>query len=119
MFRWYKKAAICYAYISDAATVDDFDKSRWFTRGWTLQELVAPPVMRFYSSSWDDLGTKIELKDVISRITAIDAEVLETGHLGHVTLARKMVRIIICLRPLYLLKSRFLYVEGINVTCRP
>ncbi|KAI0175067.1 heterokaryon incompatibility protein-domain-containing protein [Pestalotiopsis sp. NC0098] len=90
MFRWYKKAAICYAYISDAATVDDFDKSRWFTRGWTLQELVAPPVMRFYSSSWDGLGTKIDLKDVISRITGIDAEVLETGHLGHVTLARKM-----------------------------
>lgn len=119
MFRWYKKAAICYAYISDAATVDDFDKSRWFTRGWTLQELVAPPVMRFYSSSWSDLGTKAELKDVISRITGIDATVLETGHLGHVTLARKMVCILICLRPRDFPKSLFLYAETIDITCRP
>ncbi|KAF7515383.1 hypothetical protein G7054_g14604 [Neopestalotiopsis clavispora] len=90
MFRWYKKAEICYAYISDAATIDDFDKSRWFTRGWTLQELVAPPTMRFYSSSWCELGTKSELKDVLSRITGIDTEVLETGRLGEVTLAKKM-----------------------------
>jgi hypothetical protein len=96
MFRWYKRAAICYAYISDAATVDDFDKSRWFTRGWTLQELVAPPNMRFYSSSWCALGTKLELKEVLSRITGIDAEILKTGSLSQVTLAKKMVRFVLC-----------------------
>lgn len=94
MFRWYKKAEICYAYISDAVTINDFDNSRWFTRGWTLQELVAPPMMRFYSSSWCELGTKSELKDVLSRITGIDTEVLETGRLGEVTLAKKMVRVL-------------------------
>jgi hypothetical protein len=66
MFRWYQKAEICYAFLSDvddsdpqAPPVDDvIIRSRWFTRGWTLQELIAPAVVRFYSKNWRLLGTK-------------------------------------------------------------
>jgi hypothetical protein len=63
MFRWYQNATKCYAYISDVSTrkrefdymVTDFTwepafrSSRWFTRGWTLQELLAPSIVEFFS----------------------------------------------------------------------
>ncbi|RFU75375.1 het domain [Trichoderma arundinaceum] len=56
MFRWYQRAAICYAYLSDVPSDDNprkqdskFQTSRWFQRGWTLQELLAPKTLRFYS----------------------------------------------------------------------
>jgi hypothetical protein len=52
MFRYYKEARICYAYLSDIASykAEELTSSRWFKRGWTLQELIAPPVVEFYSS---------------------------------------------------------------------
>ena len=55
MYQWYKRASICYAYLADVAggfPTDDeaFRRSRWFTRGWTLQELVAPPIVEFYAA---------------------------------------------------------------------
>ena len=52
MYHWYQSAQICYAYIVDIesdANFDDFKRSRWFTRGWTLQELLAPRVVEFYA----------------------------------------------------------------------
>ena len=59
MFRYYEEAKICYAYLSDVASVkipnpwedntSDFYNSVWFTRGWTLQELIAPKNQRFYN----------------------------------------------------------------------
>lgn len=91
MFRWYRKAAICYAYIQVADTVDDLEKSRWFTRGWTLQELVAPHDVVFFSKSWVHLGRKLELKSVLWNITGIEPAVLESGTLSNVTVAKKMV----------------------------
>src|SRR5213078_2747880 len=55
MFHWYKQAVVCYAYLTDVPSRADlhfpdsaFKKSRWWTRGWTLQELLAPSVLRFY-----------------------------------------------------------------------
>lgn len=52
MFRWYSDSDICYAYISDVITADvesvRFGNSRWFTRGWTLQELIAPKNVVFF-----------------------------------------------------------------------
>ncbi|KAK3325022.1 hypothetical protein B0H66DRAFT_615418 [Apodospora peruviana] len=53
-----------------------FGESRWFTRGWTLQELLAPKKVRFYSKDWKFLGTKADLKSLISSITRIPEEVL-------------------------------------------
>ncbi|KAI1856286.1 hypothetical protein JX265_011798 [Neoarthrinium moseri] len=78
MFRWYKDANVCYAYLSDVSVGDGpleldsmFGRSRWFTRGWTLQELIAPKVVRFYDNEWACLGTKRELAHVLVGITGI------------------------------------------------
>src|ERR1700733_11285950 len=59
MFRRYSRSKVCYAYLIDVP-YDGFDdslpKSRWFTRGWTLQELLAPPSVVFYSAEWTRIG---------------------------------------------------------------
>ncbi|KAJ4286207.1 hypothetical protein N0V88_008070 [Collariella sp. IMI 366227] len=54
-----------------------FENSRWFTRGWTLQELIAPPIVEFYTKDWGEIGTKFSLRRVIKKITGIDIRVLE------------------------------------------
>ncbi|KAK4462876.1 heterokaryon incompatibility protein-domain-containing protein [Cladorrhinum samala] len=54
-----------------------FENSRWFTRGWTLQELIAPPLVEFYAHDWQEIGTKYSLRNVISKVTGIDVRVLE------------------------------------------
>jgi hypothetical protein len=83
MFRWYKDAAICYAYLSDVPSDDDlqgpesaFSKSRGFTRGWTLQELIAPREVEFFSKEWNKLGCRSSLFREISEITRIGHSVL-------------------------------------------
>jgi hypothetical protein len=91
MFRWYRNAAKCYTYLSDvsvsasdpkicqSAWEADFRKSRWFTRGWTLQELLAPASVTFYSSQHTPLGDKQSLAGVIHEITGIPKSALD-GH---------------------------------------
>ncbi|KAE9371074.1 HET-domain-containing protein, partial [Stipitochalara longipes BDJ] len=64
MFAWYERAEICYVYLADVVSLEldfadehsDFSNSRWFTRGWTLQELLAPNILMFYNASWHPLG---------------------------------------------------------------
>ncbi|KAJ3578633.1 hypothetical protein NPX13_g1938 [Xylaria arbuscula] len=90
MFRWYSNAKVCYAYLADVNDKDGFASSRWFSRGWTLQELIAPKVLRFYSSNWTLLGFKSELCDALQRITGIDTFVLETGHFSQICVAKRM-----------------------------
>lgn len=84
MFRWYKRAAKCYVYLSDVSAGEDeidrpqanweaaFRASRWFTRGWTLQELPAPTSVDFFSSEGRRLGDKVSLKLQIREVTGID-----------------------------------------------
>ncbi|KAK0723609.1 heterokaryon incompatibility protein-domain-containing protein, partial [Lasiosphaeria miniovina] len=78
MFNWYKDADVCYAYLSDVLDLDldVFAASRWFKRGWTLQELIAPAVVVFLGSTWRELGTKASLAVEIASITGIDTQVL-------------------------------------------
>ncbi|KAF2756242.1 HET-domain-containing protein [Pseudovirgaria hyperparasitica] len=59
MFKWYERAEICYAYLSDVSVKegDPLPRSRWFMRGWTLQELLAPRRLVFYNKDWASLGT--------------------------------------------------------------
>ena len=83
MYNWYRGAQVCYAFLSDVSTSDDigaggseFRRSRWFTRGWTLQELIAPRVVVFLSRDWKGLGTKDALADLISCITHINRGIL-------------------------------------------
>ncbi|KAJ2985777.1 hypothetical protein NUW58_g5354 [Xylaria curta] len=90
MFRWYRNAKICYAYLSDVTDEDDLDSSRWFSRGWTLQELIAPKNIMFYSSNWTVLGSKSELENWLQEITGIDALVLSTGNFSQVCVAKRM-----------------------------
>jgi hypothetical protein len=90
MFRWYGKAHVCYVYLADVYEATQFARSRWFTRGWTLQELVAPATVWFYNSDWQFLGTKQELCEELEAITDIDVSILTSGHLEKVSIARKM-----------------------------
>lgn len=78
MFQWYANASICYAYLSDVPAGENprdhgssFSSSRWFTRGWTLQELLAPKELRFYDSIWSCLGTRRTLSVMVQKITGI------------------------------------------------
>jgi hypothetical protein len=90
MFCWYRNAARCYVYLSDVskwkreacerATELDwepaFRSSRWFTRGWTLQELLAPAIVEFFSQEGESLGSKTSLQTMVREITSIPSEVL-------------------------------------------
>jgi hypothetical protein len=87
MFKWYREAAECYAYLFDVvATEKDasvFKRessnkcSEWFERGWTLQELLAPRAMRFFDKNWTVIGTRKELAPEIARITGIEVRFLD------------------------------------------
>ncbi|RDL34748.1 uncharacterized protein BP5553_07876 [Venustampulla echinocandica] len=97
MFSWYKNAWVCYAYLSDvpgdtdlSRNVSSFALSRWFTRGWTLQELIASPDVLFYSASWQFLGSKLSLCELLTEITGIDEEVLKYRNLESTCVAKKM-----------------------------
>ncbi|KAH7083876.1 hypothetical protein FB567DRAFT_425731, partial [Paraphoma chrysanthemicola] len=79
MFQWYQNAEVCYVYLADLATDSDVSRNslcRWFTRGWTLQELVAPKVVKFYDYKWNAIGTKVGLAHVISSSTSIPSHLL-------------------------------------------
>jgi ankyrin repeat domain-containing protein 50 len=83
MFRWYRNAAKCYVYLSDVF-IDKasdwepaFKESRWFTRGWTLQELLAPRSVEFFSQEGERLGNKDSLEEQIHKITGIAVKALQ------------------------------------------
>lgn len=74
MYRWYENAQVCYVYMADVEANNEhlpFHSSRWFFRGWTLQELLAPWTVVFYDTNWNDIGTKWGLIDDITQITGI------------------------------------------------
>jgi hypothetical protein len=89
MFKWYQRAQVCYVYLSDVPSSEPgefsecFHSSRWFSRGWTLQELLAPQDVKFYSNDWSFLGTKESLCSEISSITGISIQYLWEKSLGH------------------------------------
>lgn len=85
MFKWYANSSVCYAYLGDVPNLDQdechvqdslFRKSRWFTRGWTLQELIAPSKLEFYSANWTVIGSKYDLVNLLNEITRVPRECL-------------------------------------------
>jgi hypothetical protein len=86
MFRWYERSEVCYAYLSDVGPKSreeiPLEKSRWFTRGWTLQELIAPATVVFYESTWQEIGIKSDppFAERLAAITGIDQLLLQ--HVG-------------------------------------
>ena len=92
-----EKPTICYVYLSDVSGDVDplidpaFANSQWFTRGWTLQELIAPTIVAFYSNTWEELGAKATLCAQLAEITGIDETVLDmTESLESVSVAKRM-----------------------------
>jgi hypothetical protein len=90
MFRWYKHAVVCYAYLGDVESVDadkllqysqkDFESvlsaCRWVSRGWTLQELLAPQQLEFYAADWSHLASKESVTEALSNATGIPKDCL-------------------------------------------
>jgi hypothetical protein len=105
MFRWYRNAATCYVYLSDVPrpAVDSNDRSpqlawesafrqsRWFTRGWTLQELIASTSVEFFSKDWEFLGDKKSLERHICEITGIPAKALQGNALSNFSVTERML----------------------------
>jgi hypothetical protein len=96
MFLWYKNAARCYVYLSDIVITSHergqlskinwescFQTHRWFTRGWTLQELLAPTLVEFYSQDGELLGDKRSLERLIHEITGIAVQALRDNDFSH------------------------------------
>lgn len=86
MSSWYQNSSVCYVYLADVRSTatrgefnsdSDFYKSRWFTRGWTLIELIAPEVIQFFDGDWNFCGTKKSLSYHVSDITGIPSSCLK------------------------------------------
>jgi len=104
MFRWYREAAKCYVYLSDVSkgNYDEHDHlprsiwksafrgSRWFTRGWTLQELIAPTLVEFYSLEGMRLGDKRSMEQQIHEITGIPVRALRGNPLSDFSLEERL-----------------------------
>ncbi|KAI9059423.1 HET-domain-containing protein [Trametes sanguinea] len=103
MFEWYSKAAICYAYLEDvqptatqSGTISEpietlMRKSKWHTRGWTLQELVAPKHLLFLTRNWSIIGSKSSMAALLEDITGVDVAILiGSSTLDSISVARRM-----------------------------
>lgn len=128
MYRYYQSADVCYAYLADISTSvcesRDLSSSRWFTRGWTLQELIAPHKLIFISSSWQVIGNRAEMAEHVSEITGITKPVLlgwkspqELSVAQRMSWAAKRVTtrgedIAYCLMGLFKVNMPLLYGEG-------
>jgi hypothetical protein len=87
MFRWYEGAGVCLAYLSDvepncdlAAHGSAFRKAKWFSRGWTLQELLAPQMVMFFDRDWNYIDNKGSLSAVIEETSGIEARYIGVDH---------------------------------------
>ncbi|KAK3987238.1 heterokaryon incompatibility protein-domain-containing protein [Cladorrhinum sp. PSN332] len=105
MFRWYKHSQVCWVYLSDFDPVpakskererkrlvaERLRKCRWFTRGWTLQELIAPTKIEFFDWEWNFVGGREDLEGELSLITNIDESILkDSSGLNFIPIGRKM-----------------------------
>ncbi|KAK7462391.1 hypothetical protein VKT23_007990 [Stygiomarasmius scandens] len=97
MYQYYEDSQVCYAYLCDVSSEEDprdanagFRKSKWFERGWTLQELIAPRYVVILDKEWKEVGTRWSLRDAISAITSIPIKVLEDGDTEGYSIAQKM-----------------------------
>ena len=93
MFRWYRGAVACFVLLSDVGgpgANHQIEASRWFRRGWTLQELLAPREVYFFDRDWQLLGDKMGLSERIAWRTGIDLDVILTGQWEGMSVAQRM-----------------------------
>ena len=95
MYRWYKNSRVCYAYlhdISDSSFPIEPNTTaypsfggwpEWFSRGWTLQEMIASRNLRFFNKYWQPIGDKKTLAPTLSNITRVPQNVLIDGLSGN------------------------------------
>jgi Heterokaryon incompatibility protein (HET) len=96
MYEWYQNSSICYVHLEDVSAAQfetEFDKSRWFTRGWSewfcridgfistntvtaLQELIAPRSVVFFDKSWETVGSKADMHQHLAKITGVHDHLL-------------------------------------------
>jgi ABC-type oligopeptide transport system ATPase subunit len=102
MFTWYRHAAKCYVYLPDISATEGksdnhpmpwesaFRRSRWFKRGWTLQELIAPDTVEFFSAEGIRLGDKQSLSDLIHQVTGIPHQALQGADMDSFSVAERL-----------------------------
>ncbi|KAF5357462.1 hypothetical protein D9758_012541 [Tetrapyrgos nigripes] len=97
MYEYYEDAQACYVYLCDVSAEhhprnpnSTFRDSRWFKRGWTLQELIAPLRVMFLDKDWKRIGTRRSLCDVVSAITTIPMEVFRGRDISEYSVAQRM-----------------------------
>ncbi|KAF5338549.1 hypothetical protein D9758_016551 [Tetrapyrgos nigripes] len=97
MYQYYEDAAMCYVYLSDVSgeyhpgsEKSNFRDSRWFKRGWTLQELLAPEYVVFLDEGWERIGTRWGLRGVVSAVTGIPVDVFEGRIVDEYSVAQRM-----------------------------
>ncbi|KAF5370401.1 hypothetical protein D9758_006986 [Tetrapyrgos nigripes] len=97
MYQYYEGAGVCYVYLSDVSgeyhprkIKSNFRDSRWFKRGWTLQELLAPEFVVFLDKDWARIGTRWSLRDVISAVSGIPVNVFEGRFIDEYSIAQRM-----------------------------
>ena len=94
MYRWYGNARVCYAYLHDVDgssfptwNGEKYPKSNgwpeWFSRGWTLQEMIAPRNLQFFNKDWQPIGNKKTLSGTLERITKVPEHILADGLEGN------------------------------------
>ena len=87
MFNWYRNSKICIVHLANTIRLSDLPRDPWFTRGWTLQELLAPKRVKFFRQSWQhvtlesiyndkDSDLEIPIWKIISSITRIPLSTL-------------------------------------------
>jgi hypothetical protein len=81
---------LCLAYIADINGYHELKSARWFTRGWCLQELIAPMNMMFFNKLWHSIGSKYQLRHLISEACGIDEQSLFSADLSSLPAAYKM-----------------------------
>ena len=92
MYRWYENSTVCYAYLHDVDgssfptecdTRRYLDRSNgwpeWFSRGWTLQEMIAPSDVRFFNKDWVRIGDKKTHAHTLAVITGVPEHILTDG----------------------------------------
>ncbi|KAI5989855.1 hypothetical protein EDC04DRAFT_2525998, partial [Pisolithus marmoratus] len=84
MFAWYRRSALTIVHLSDVSNSGSFGGSEWFRRGWTLQELLAPRTVLFYTQNWtlyknltcSNHKANVAVLEELERVTGVESRFL-------------------------------------------
>ncbi|KAF9472272.1 hypothetical protein BDN70DRAFT_998245 [Pholiota conissans] len=96
MYKWYEDSSICITYLAESSSITDMANDSWFTRGWTLQELIAPYTLKFYDRNWNQLTSSSNdkshegVQDQIKLATSITTGELALHYMPNHPISRRM-----------------------------